>query len=68
MTVKELIHILNNNDPNMEVAVSVSTLLEGGVLGRVDDDMDVSVVDTSIKNDKGVQEKKERLVIFGYEN
>ena len=68
MTVKELINILNNIDPNLEVAVSVTTLLEGGVLGRVDDDMDVSVVDTFLKNDKGVQEKKERLVIFGYEN
>ena len=68
MTVKELIDILNNNDPDMEVAVSVSTLLEGGVLGRVDDDMDVSVVDTFLKNDKGVREKKEILVIFGYEN
>jgi len=68
MTVKELIHILNNIDPNMEVAVSVSTLLEGGVLGRVDDDMDVSVEDIILTNDKGVREKKERLVIFGYEN
>lgn len=67
MTVRELINILNNNDPDMEVAVSVSTLMEGGVLGSVYDENDVDVVDTFLENDKGVRERKERLVIFGYE-
>jgi hypothetical protein len=68
MKVKELIDILNNNDPDMEVVVNVSTHLEWGVTRRVYDDTDVSVVDTFLKNDQGVQERKERLVIFGYEN
>lgn len=41
MTVKELIERLEKVDPTLEVAVCVSTLAEGVVHGRVDDESDI---------------------------
>lgn len=67
MTVNELIERLEKVDPTLEVAVCVSTLVEGAVHGRVDDESDIDHYAFTLREVDGENVKKERLVISGYE-
>ena len=74
MTVKELKALLDSVPDDLEVVACVSTLMEGAVHGRVDDDDDVSVCTLRMKEvsyegggTTTSYVEKPYLVISGYE-